>query len=89
MAIYKKCSNFILSALCTTRAATFLDIFQAHFDPQLLRVARLTANKAYANKQDSMVSAVYQRLSSYERDMEQLEYKAKINEAYKNWSSWT
>ena len=86
---YFECSNFILSALCTTRAATFLDIFQAHFDPQLLSVARLTANKAYANKQDSLISAVYQRLSSYERDMEQLEYKAKINEAYKNWSSWT
>lgn len=86
---YFECSNFILSALCTTRAATFLDIFQAHYDPQLLKVARLTANKAYANKQDSMISAVYRRLSKYERDIQQLEYKTKVNNAYKNWSSWT
>ena len=83
---YFECSNFILSALCTTRAATFLDIFQAHYDPQLLKVARLTANKAYANKKDSMISAVYRRLSKYERDIQQLEYKTKVNNAYKNWS---
>ena len=83
------CSDELLSALCTTRAATFVDIFELHFDPELLKAARLTANKAYALTQSKNTSEVYRRISKFENELSAINYKRQLNEAYKQWRSWT
>ena len=83
------CSDEILSALCTTRAATFVDIFELHYDPELLKAARLTANKAYALTQSNKTSEVYRRISKFENELSAINYKRQLNAAYKEWRSWT
>ena len=81
------CSDELLSVLCTTRAATFVDIFEYHFDPELLKAARLTANKAYALTQSKETSAVYRRISKFENELSATNYKRQLNEEYKQWRS--
>ena len=75
--------------LCTIRAATFLDIFELHFDQNLLTSARKTAKKAYALTRDPEISLAYQRLSKFERAIGAIDYKSRLNEAFRNWANWS
>lgn len=84
-----QCSASLLGIICTIRAATFLDIFEYHNDRELLKITRLTLNKAWANKKSQEASLVYKRLDKLEREIDAEDYKKKVNEAYKNWADWT
>ena len=84
-----QCSPNLLSTLCTIRAAAFLDIFEYHNDRELLKITRLTLNKAWANKKSKEASLVYKRLDKIERDINTQDYKIKVNDAYKKWADWT
>ena len=77
-----------MSMIATTRAATFLDIFEKHSDPELLRLAKATAGKAWANKKTDETSLVYQRLDKLKREMEEINYKTKVSRAYADWADW-
>ena len=84
-----QCSPNLLSTICTIRAAAFLDIFEHHNDRELLKITRLTLNKAWANKKSEEASLVYKRLDKIERVINTQDYKIKVNDAYKKWADWT
>ena len=83
-----QCPSNLMSMIATTRAATFLDIFEKHSDPELLRLAKATAGKAWANKKTDETSLVYQRLDKLKREMEEINYKTKVSRAYADWADW-
>ena len=78
----------MLGVLCTLRAATLLDIYELHWDPKLLKVARKTNGKAWAMEKGSHVILVYKRLEKFERELERMEYNKKVVAAYKDWAAW-
>ena len=82
------CPPRMLGVLCTIRAATFLDIYELHWDPKLLKVARKTNGKAWAMEKGSHVILVYKRLEKFERELERMEYNKKVVAAYKDWAAW-
>ena len=83
-----KCPPHLLSILATMRAAVFLDIFEKCHDKQLLAFSRKTVNKAWAINKSDEASNVYQRLHKFERLIETENYKARIEQAYKDWADW-
>ena len=82
------CSTRLLSIIATIRAATLLDIYDLHNDPEILNVAKLTLAKAWANQKTEEVSSVYQRLDRLRRSLDELNYKKKVSEAYIDWAAW-
>ena len=85
-----RCPPKMMSILSTQRAATFLDIFERHGDPELLRFARGSLGKAWRyNTGSPEASAVYQRLDKMKRNMEEERYKARVDQAYADWADWT
>ena len=84
-----RCSPILMSMIATNRAATFLDIYERHSDPELLRLAKLAVGKAWANQKSDEASNVYQRLDKLKREMEEDNYKARVNQAYADWADWT
>ena len=77
----------LISIIATIRAASLLDIFEAHHDLEILPVAQKTLGKAWAN-QKSQVASVYKRLDALKRLVEEQNYKKRIHSAYVNWASW-
>ena len=85
-----RCSPKMIAILSTQRAATFLDIFERHGDPELLRFAKGSVGKAWQYNTGSLeASAVYQRLDKLKRNMEEESYKARVDQAYADWADWT
>ena len=82
------CASGMLAVLCTIRAATLLDVYELHWDPELLKIARKTIGKAWAMTKSEHASLVYKRLEKFERELESQEYVKKVNEAYKDWASY-
>lgn len=85
-----RCPPKMIAILSTQRAATFLDIFERHGDPELLRFAKVAVGRAWAKNTGSPeASAVYQRLDKLKRQMEEDNYKARVDQAYADWADWT
>ena len=87
------CKPGLLSVIATVRAACFLDIFEIHFDAELLKVAKKTIDKSYAISKSSgasleEVSLVYKRLDKCRDEINRVNVVRRVNEAYKNWSDW-
>ena len=87
------CKPSLLSVIATVRAACFLDIFEMHFDAELLKVAKKTIDKSYAISKSSgtsleEVSLVYKRLDKCRDEINRVNVVRRVNEAYKNWSDW-
>jgi hypothetical protein len=78
-----------ISILCTVRGATLMDIYERHNDPALLKLARLSLGKAWANAKAEHVSATYRRLDKLEAERSAIEYRERINHAYAMWGDWT
>lgn len=83
-----KCSSQLLSVIATIRAASFLDLFEFHNDPQILFIANKTLGIAWKNHKSDEASAVYRRLDNYKRIVEEQNYKLRINSAYNDWAKW-
>ena len=83
-----KCTPGLRSVLATLRAATFLDIYEQHNDRDLLLFARKTIGISWRINQSDEASNVYQRLKKFEKELEEEDYKQKVNQAFSDWANW-
>ena len=83
-----KASPHLVSIIATIRAASLLDIFELHNDPEILPVAQKTLGKAWANQKSQEVASVYKRLDALKRIVEEQNYKKRVDAAYVDWASW-
>jgi hypothetical protein len=83
-----KASPHLISIIATIRAASLLDIFELHNDPEILPIAQKTLGKAWANQKSQEAASVYKRLDALKRIFEEQNYKKRINAAYVDWASW-
>ena len=63
-----------------------MDIFELHYDLDLLRKCKITLGKAYAIDKSPEVSATYRRLDNLKREIEKVDYIKKVNKSYFNWA---
>ena len=83
-----KASPHLISIIATIRAASLLDIFELHNDPEILPIAKKTLGKAWANQKSQEVASVYKRLDALKRIVEEQNYKKRVDTAYVDWASW-
>ena len=79
------CSPEMIAIIATIRAAVYLDIFELHYDPKLLKMARLANNKSFAITQSEEASSVYKRIDKFEGEILRENYHKRVNKAYKDW----
>ena len=83
-----KASRHLISIIATIRAASLLDIFELHNDPEILLIAQKTLGKAWSSNPSQEAASVYKRLDALKRIVEEQNYKKRIDAAYVNWASW-
>jgi len=83
-----KASPKLISIIATIRAASMLDIFELHNDPEILAVTQKTLGKAWFNDKSQEAAAVYKRLDALKRLVEEQNYKRRVDAAYVDWASW-
>ena len=83
-----KASPHLISIIATIRAASLLDIFELHNDPEILSIAQKTLGKAWFNNKSQEAASVYKRLDALKRILEEQNYKKRIDAAYVDWASW-
>ena len=83
-----KASPHLISIIATIRAASLLDIFELHNDPEILPVAQKTLGKAWANNKSQEEASVYKRLDALKRIVEEHNYKKRVDTAYVDWARW-
>lgn len=83
-----KASPHLISIIATIRAASLLDIFELHNDPEILPIAQKTLGKAWFNNKSQEAASVYKRLDALKRILEEQNYKKRVDAAYVDWASW-
>ena len=83
-----KASPHLISIITTIRAASLLDIFELHNDPEILPIAQKTLGKAWFNNKSQEAASVYKRLDALKRIVEEQNYKKRVDAAYVDWASW-
>ena len=83
-----KASPHLISIIATIRAASLLDIFELHNDPEILPIAQKTLGKAWFNNKSQEAASVYKRLDALKRIVEEQNYKKRVDAAYVDWASW-
>jgi hypothetical protein len=83
-----KASRHLISIIATIRAASLLDIFELHNDPEILPIAQKTLGKAWSSNQSQEAASVYKRLDALKRIVEEQNYKRRVDAAYVDWASW-
>ena len=78
----------LISMIATIRAASMLDIFELHNDPEILSITEKTLGKAWFNDKSQEAAAVYKRLDALKRLVEEQNYKRRVDVAYVDWASW-
>ena len=81
-------SPHLISIIATIRAASLLDIFELHNDPEILPIAQKTLGKAWFNNKSQEAASVYKRLDALKRIVEEQNYKKRVDAAYVDWASW-
>ena len=83
-----KASPHLISIIATIRAASLLDIFELHNDPEIFPIAQRTLGKAWFNDKSQEAAAVYKRLNALRRLVEEQNYKKRVDTAYVDWANW-
>ena len=83
-----KASPHLISIIATIRAASLLDIFELHNDPEILLIAQKTLGKAWSSNQSQEAASVYKRLDALKRGVEEQNYKKRVDSAYVDWARW-
>ena len=83
-----KASPHLISIIATIRAASLLDIFELHNDPEILSIAHKTLGKAWAINKSQEAASVYKRLDALKHIVEEQNYKKRVDAAYVDWASW-